>query len=357
MSFSPEQRLEKFAGDFFRLYGAETEIDENRMEVLVPGDLSGRLGVPEHFQVQTGPTAQGEFAIAYGSVFLEKILDHVCGSVPVTECSLRFTYIKSQGFDRLISDRFSFAGVSGAVENISTAMTRYIILSCRYTAQSDEQKEGLVSLSFNLETCAPAGGMEEMLYSADKSFEDKNRKTVLGKEDIARLIRAVEIRAQEVLANEIEPFQESMNRRFKRDVENLNAYYAALKQEMEDSLKRPGLSEQSIFDRKEKIDMIPDEVEKKTDDLFKKYSIKIHLTLCGSLIILSPCVKVRYGVRVGRKMKSLALIYNPVIKTMDPMVCQGCGAGMYAVGFCDAMHALCSRCRLRCPVCHDAVHV
>ena len=58
---------------------------------------------------------------------------------------------------------------------------------------------------------------------------------------------------KESIAEEIVPFQESMNRRFKRDVANLGEYYASLKEEMEKSLERPGLSDQLIKDRQEKI--------------------------------------------------------------------------------------------------------
>jgi hypothetical protein len=351
MSFSPDNRLSRFVEDFFRLYGAEMDIGRDRMEVLVPEKLADSLGTPDHFQLQTGPNAQGDFAVGYGTLLLEKILGHVGGTVPVAECTLHFNYIKSQGFDRLIADSFTFAGASGTVENMASATTRYVICFCRYTAQSDEQKEGMISLCFNLETFAPTPGMEDALYLAEKRFVSGSRNTVLEKAEIDRLVRAVRKSAPATLAHEIEPFQASMNRRFKRDVENLNEYYAGLKREMEDSLKRPGLSDQLISERKEKIRLIPDEIEKKTDDLYKKYSIRTALALCGAVIVHTPVVKVRYKVSVGRKTTSLSLTYNPGLKTMDPVVCEGCGAGTFVAGFCDALHVLCMQCRSRCPKC------
>ena len=127
MSYSPDQRLSRFVNDFFRLYDAETEIGRDRMEVLVPEKLADCLGTPDHFQIQTGPTAQGDFAIGYGTLLLEKILGHVGSTVPVAECTLHFSYIKSQGFDRLIADSFSFIGASGTVETMASATTRYIL--------------------------------------------------------------------------------------------------------------------------------------------------------------------------------------------------------------------------------------
>ncbi|WP_435547974.1 hypothetical protein [Desulfobacterium sp. N47] len=356
MSSSPEQTLYGFTRNFFQTYGAETENNSNQIEVLLPEELAAQLNTPDHILVQTGADAQGEYGIAYGSLFLEKILNHVCDAIPVVECNLHFNYIKSQGFDRLIADRFSFNGASGTVETVASAMIQYIVLSCRYTAQSDEQKEGMVSLCFNLETSAPVAGMEDFLYSVEKRFEDKkNRKIIPEKDAINKLIRAVEKNAPVALAHEIKPFQTSMNRRFKRDVENLNEYYTGMKQEMENSLKRPGLSDQLISDRNEKIRLIPLELEKKKDDLFNKYSIKTRLALCGAMILNSPAVKVIYNVAIGRKTRKLVIIYNPTIKSVDPLVCEGCGAGTYNIGFCDALHALCPQCRFGCRVCGKKV--
>lgn len=50
-------------------------------------------------------------------------------------------------------------------------------------------------------------------------------------------------------------FRESMNRRFRRDVMNMEEYY--------DSLKKSGISQQSIEDRQVKIDLLPDELARK----------------------------------------------------------------------------------------------
>jgi hypothetical protein len=148
-----------------------------------------------------------------------------------------------------------------------------------------------------------------------------------------QVIHWVQQRAPIILRNQIGPFRDSMNRRFRRDVGNLEAYYDELKQEMTEKLKRPGLSAQLVQERNEKINLIPEELAKKKDDLFKKYSIRVNLWLIGAMLIRTPALKLFCEATVGRRKKPFALFYNPINKSIDPLVCEGCGDGMVHILF------------------------
>jgi len=132
---------------------------------------------------------------------------------------------------------------------------------------------------------------------------------------------------------------------------SLEEYYTDLEQEMAASLERPGLSSQLIKERQEKISLLPDELARKTDDLFKKYSIRVKIKLCGAMLICTPAVKVLYRVSVGKKQQRLSMIYNPANKSMDPLVCRGCGLSAFNIHFCRHLHLLCPICNAECPVC------
>jgi hypothetical protein len=146
-------------------------------------------------------------------------------------------------------------------------------------------------------------------------------------------------------------FQESMNRKFRRDVTNLEEYYRSLEREMRQSLSRSGLSDQLIQDRRAKIALIPEELARKKEDLFKKYSIRIGIVPCAVLLVATPGVKVLLRVAVGRKQKAVSAFYNPITKTMDPLVCEGCQGSAQRMSFCDQIHLLCPDCAGRCSAC------
>ena len=181
-----------------------------------------------------------------------------------------------------------------------------------------------------------------------------NKKVVFGNEQIKTIVKCLKIEINEAITKKIDLFQASMIRRFKRDIKNLKEYYSSLKTEMEKNLERPGLSKQLIEERKEKIALLPDELKRKGDDLFNKYRIKVKVMPCTIMLINTPAIKILCRISVGKKTKNLPMLYNPVTKSIDPLICDGCGHSITNLHFCDNLHTLCSFCSSKCPVCHPS---
>jgi hypothetical protein len=336
---------------FLACQGAVVEKRGSRLDVLAPRELARRIGIPEFCSLTIGTEQADGFAVHYGSPLLEKIADTACETIPLTIARLTFHYIKSQGFDRLIDELFRFHGAVVRVESTATVQTEYLLLTCRYLAQSDEQKEGLLPLAFNLETGAPLNNPEGMLDTIEKEFEAGGPCSAMEEKKIHSVIQWVQRQAPKLIGAQIQSFHDSMNRRFRRDVANLEEYYAELRKEMSEKLSRPGLSEQLTREREEKIALIPDEMAKKKEDLFKKYSIKVKLHLSGALLIRTPAVKLFCRATIGRRLKNLTLFYNPINKSLDPPVCESCGEGSFQVFFCGNLHLLCPQCGQNCAAC------
>lgn len=352
MNSKSNQELEEFACRFLENQGAVLERNEHGFEALLPENLSEVFGTSEHININTGsdPESEGVYSINYGSSLLEKMVDAVCGDVPLLACQLQFDYLKREGFDSLIQEQFFFSKSAGKTESRAKINTAYIFLTCRYTAQSDEQKQGLVSLVFNLETGAYIPHMAELFSAAGKFFIPL-QKPIWKDGQLERVMKCIKEQSKEILMDELNSFHETMTRRFRRDVANLEEYYHALEKEMEKNLERPRLSEELIKERREKIDLLPDELERKRDDLFKKYSIKINVEPCAVMLINTPAVKVLYNIFIRRTRENVSLIYNPVTKALDPLVCQGCGKSITNIYFCNHLHLLCSMCSEKCPLC------
>ncbi|MFZ0613027.1 MAG: hypothetical protein WAM73_12370 [Desulfobacterales bacterium] len=58
--------------------------------------------------------------------------------------------------------------------------------------------------------------------------------------------------------------------------------------------------------------------------------------------------------RICRRQVLYTIYYNPIDKSLDPLVCAGCGDGTYQLHFCGQLHALCPRCAPKCPRCGRA---
>jgi hypothetical protein len=349
----------QFMYRFLEMHGAAIEKTENGYHALLTEALREALNVPEYIHVPAGPSADRvEFqrdqvpvcAVHYGAPLLDQAIAIACRKAPLLSYRLHAGYLKSQGFDKLIGEQFRFPNAVGKVESHAVVQTEYLMVTCWYSARSDEQKEGLVTQTFNLETGAGVSGVPELLNLMDREV-DHDATAARNEERIKTILPRLAPAFQQMIHQDTADFQESMNRRFRRDVESLKAYYGSLRQEMENSLRRPGLSAQLVREREEKIRLIPDELAQKRDDLYKKYSVKIKVLPCAMIRIKAQAVKVRYAISVGKSGRTLSLTYNPITKILDPMVCDGCGTATFVCTFCGRFHLLCSTCGKRCPVC------
>lgn len=352
MNSDLNEELEQYACRFFKSRGAILEKNNRGLEVLLPENLSQSLSTPEHININTasGPSLEDAYSINYGSSLLEKMIDEACKDIPVLSCRFNLDYLKKEGFDNLVRDQFIFLRSVGKIENRAEISTAYVLLTCRYKAQSDEQKLGLLDLVFNLETGAYVPGMAELLLEAGGNFITL-QKPAWKKEQLEMAVRCIKEQSAGILAEELKSFHETMTRRFKRDAANLEEYYQALEKEMKKTLQRHRLSEELIKERHEKISLLPRELERKRDDLFKKYSIRVDIEPCAAMLVNTPAVKVLCYVLIGKRRKNISLVYNPVTKALDPLVCQGCGKSITSICFCDHLHLLCPACGEKCPLC------
>ncbi|MEW6667750.1 MAG: hypothetical protein AB1512_21285 [Thermodesulfobacteriota bacterium] len=342
-----------FAKQFLENTGGVLEETSHGFEALLPPDLSERLGTREYIRVEGERDIRDEglYAINYGSPLLERMVEIACAKVPIATCRLTFEYLKTQGFDRLISEQFSFHKATRRIISSAVTRTEYLVLTFRYLAQSDEQKQGLITMALHPDTGAIVPQMDLMLSLAARDFSPFVPQA--SAEALHKISKSIQFEVEAHLEEELSPFKESMDRRFRRDVKNLEAYYGALRKEMEESLRKSLISEQLIQDRRDKIALLPDEMARKKDDLFKKYSIRVKITPCAGMLVATSAVKLLLEVLVGKTKRQISLLYNPVTKRMDPLVCQGCGRSIMTVSFCDRMHLLCLSCRHRCPLCWD----
>ena len=338
-----------FACRFFKSRGGVVEIRGDTRDILLPPETAKALEVEEFFRVgpedviQAGTGSSNIHAVQLHTPFLDRMLSLAGGSSPFARAELKFDYVKTQGFERLLTDQFVFHRSKIRITKTGQARTRYLMLTCRYTAQSDEVKQGLVDICVNLDTGVVIPEMAQALNNTQKDFSARNGGGCTEKE-IDHIQTIVSRYGQQLVEARLTSFIESMNRRFRRDTASLDEYYGALEKEMKDSLNRSGLSENLLKDRQEKIDMIPAELAAKKKDLLNKYSIHIDFKPAAALYLTSPCVTVFAKLISGRNNANLTLTYNPVTKQMDPAACKSCGSGTYGIGCCQNLHIICPDC-------------
>ncbi|MGM0454326.1 MAG: hypothetical protein ACQERN_14300 [Thermodesulfobacteriota bacterium] len=338
----------EFARRFLQYHDAAVENDNAAIEALVPEPLRTLLDVPEHIRIsEDGENAEdrdNHYTVTYGAPVLERMIGQTLDTIPITGCRLEFDYIKNGGFDRLLEDQLTFYGAAAAIETVAEVTAEYILVSCRYTAQSDEQKEGLSTMVFNANTGGLVPAMAE-------PFDTSRFRTVFTRPDtdikrkILPLAEPIEQTARGLLEDRLASFRANMNRRFQRDIANLEEYYSSLEAEMKKSLEKPGLSESARSDRQAKIDAIPDELASKKEDLLKKYSIRVRLQPAAAIHIRTPAKKVACRLSIGKQHRQFFLTYNPATRAIDPPPCTICRRPISHIHFNGRLDAVCYGCR------------
>ena len=318
-----DSELVQFAARVIEQHGGVTDLHgDHDTAAIVPRELARMLETPEEFTL-----GGNEAPLLYGSAFLDRLVQLCTKDIPLLYGHVDASYLKKEGFERLLGADILFADCQARLGGRAETRTPYLALTCRYVALSDERKEGVVTVAVRETDGAviegfdaglanlpaewyPAEAVPHHQFSADLSSA------------IASALRSAQVCAQAELAE----FFASMQRRLRRDAQNTREYYGALHKEMEQSLARTGLGDAQRRERQEKLDSLPHEMERKTQDLSNKYRVQVRISAAAAMRLLVTVAQVSADIRFRSFGRSLPLTWDPLTRRFDPLVCERCGA-------------------------------
>ena len=311
--------LLSFAAQVFEKHGGIAERDDNHVMALLPPGLAHSLDLPE--EVRLGEEAM---PLLYGSPVLDRLIQVATEEIPLVFGRIEVPYLKKAGFDQLIGQDIVFTNGQVRVTGRAEARASYMVLTCRYVALSDERKEGLVEVGTHESTGAIIEDLETLWPEFRPEFYTPGKVpphfSIHLEKAIPNAMRKARVLAEEKLTD----FIKSMRRRLRRDVKNTREYYDALRKEMEASLSHHNLSEAQRDERIAKIEDLPREMAQKIEDLQQKYKIQVRLRPCAALRFLIDVVHIMVEIRFRKHTRTIHLIWNPLSRRLDPLVCERC---------------------------------
>jgi len=311
--------LLSFAAQVFEKHGGIAEQDDNHVMALLPPSLADSLDLPE--EVQLGG---GAMPLLYGSPVLDRLIQVATEEIPLVFGRIEVPYLKKAGFDQLIGQDIVFINGQARVTSRAEARTSYTVLTCRYVALSDERKEGLVEVGTHEGTGAIIEDLETLWPEFRPEIYIPGKVPPHFSIHLERAIANAMQKAQVLAGEKLTDFINSMRRRLRRDVKNTREYYDALKKEMEASLTHHNLSEAQRQERIAKIEDLPREMAQKIEDLQQKYKIQVCLKPCAVLRFLVDIVYVMVKIHFRKHTRTIHLIWNPLSRRLDPLVCERC---------------------------------
>jgi hypothetical protein len=319
MSTLSDPEVLAFSAEVIEKCGGIVERRDEQLHALLSTQLAGELDMGEEAQLG-GP----ENPLLYGSPLLDRLIGLVTRSIPLAYGQITVPYLKKAGFDQVIGRDVVFA--DGQVRIVGRAETRstYMVLMCCYTALSDERREGLVHVAVQEPGGVLVPGMVDLWREARPEYFRGDGVPPHFSANAETAVAAGLRGAETLLREELGDFLASMRRRLRRDIRNTREYYEALRAEMEASLSHPNLTDSQRGDRMLKIRDLPREMERKIQDLEQKYQVRVTISACAAVRLLVDVVQVMVDLRYRKASRSLSLVWNPVTRSLDPLLCDHC---------------------------------
>jgi hypothetical protein len=372
--------LREFVTDLLERRGAAVEaLGPDRLEVLAPAPLQRQLGWPELAHLGFGAEpAPGTIAIALEGDWLDRFGALFASEGQWSEREVRLpAAVLPPGNPEGVLDRvLDLPNATWRFQGMSATWTRCLMLTFRVTALSDEKRESLVRLGFNIGTGALVSDilarLQPVLAQAEWHLTGPATRQAAGwsgadgssQSAQAGLRAALAARLHPLLEREVresmEPFLRGMRRRLERDRDRVHAYHNDLRSA---SLKRLAALTGAAGDRAEadrrretlRVDAIEREYRAKLDDLRRNYALRVIVEWVQTLDLYIPVQRFEVLIRRRKGERMILIDWHPLVKMVEQPPCEaGLGLDRVRLVCDDKLHLTDPGGHAPCPSCGKA---
>jgi hypothetical protein len=370
--------LRDFVAEVLERRGAAVEaVEPEGLEVLAPKPLRAAMGWPElallGFGAQRPERAipiglEGDWLDRFGALLGEQ------GRWTERQLTLPGLPVVRGDPERLLDHALDLPNAVWRYHGVTATFTRCLVLAFQYTALSDEKRQGLIWLGFNLATGAFLGDIAarlRQLLAQDTDWqapESAVRAAAGSGWDGATLQSRVRPLLGHRVRQELEPFLRAMRHRLERDRGRVHGYHDDLRRT---SLKRlatlaSALGEKAEADRRRetlRLAAIEREYRAKLDDLRHNYALRVTVEWVQALELYVPVQRFEVMIRRRKGQRLIRLDWHPLVRLFEPPPCEaGLGLDRARLVCDDKLHltepagqAPCPSCgKGFCRVCHPA---
>jgi len=334
--------LRDFMADLLEREGAAVDpAGPDLLEVLAPPPLRERLGLPEMAVLAFGAERPaGALPVGLDGDWLERV-----GAL-LGERGRRGARMvvpdaaPPSDPERLLEHTLELPNAVWRLKGVAPAWTRYRLLSFRYTALSDEKREGVLRLGVNMATGALLDARQAALWdrlAGDPDWRAPTPEALRAApppwpaERVDALVRAA---LPPRLSAHLDPFLRSLRRRLERDGDRLHAYHQDLHRE---ASRRLAAARDDAERRREtaRLEAIAREYAGKLDDLRHNYALALTVERVQTLDLIVPVHRLSVLIRRRKGERVVTLDWNPLLRQPDPPPVEA-GAGLERVRLvCD----------------------
>jgi len=319
--------LQRFVGELLTAEGALVErIEPEGFEAVVPEPLQQALGVPELCRLGFGATLPGgAIRVGIESDWLDRCARVLGQKGRWNRCVLDSAATLGDPEAALVRE-LTLDNATWRLIDARPAWTRYLVFDLRYTAISDEKREGVLRCVVNLATGALPDAVLEKLSpwvdAPDAGTEPPHNAALPSDWERTRLLEVLHCAVPSRLTAALAPFERGLRRRLTRDQDRLHAYHNDLYHE---ALRRvAAVPETDPAHRREqlRIEAIGREYRARIDDLRHKYALRIAIEWVRTLELVTPVMRLEVLVRRRKAERRLFLDWNRVARRLESPACE-----------------------------------
>lgn len=360
-------RMQCFVAALLTQHGALVEpFDPEGLEVLAPLPVQQALGVEELSRLGFGATLpDGAERVGIESDWLDRCGQSIGERGRYMRLVLRPDAPAPSDPQRVLEHALVLDNASIRLIDVVPDRTRYVILDFRYSAVSDEKRDGILQLGVNLATGALPDAMlgqltpELVADAADAALPADARLPATWEQN--RLLELVERALYPRLDTALAPFVKGLRRRLGRDQERLYSYHNELYSESMRRLSLLAEGDPSRQREEKRLQAIQREYSAKLHDLARQYGMRVAVAWVQTLELVMSVQ--RFAVRIRRRKaeRMIHLDWNPLVRRLESSPCEFSYSADRPRLVCDdALHlvtpegmAPCIGCgRVFCRACH-----
>lgn len=269
--------------------------------------------------------------------------------------------------ERVVEHTVNLQNAVYRVVGVTPAWTRYLVMLFRVTAFSDEKRDGVIKLGFNLANGSALDAVVDGLLSAALEMAGVKGAPVPAPASLpplwtpaqlkSRVSRALPERIEAHLAH----FLKGMQRRLDRDLQRVHDYFDDLRAEALLRLQKHLTAEKESARDRLRLEAIVREYEAKVTDLRQKYALRVDVTWSQTLEVVMPVQRVEILIRRRKGERRITLDWNPRARKLDVPPCEYSYTQFPVRVVCDdklhltspAAQAPCASCdKAYCRACH-----
>lgn len=324
--------LRDFISDVLELEGSAVEaVEPDGLEVLAPEPLRTAMGWPELVRLGFGADLPaGAVAVGFEGDWLDRFgtLLRDRGRWAERQFVLPGPMLRNADPERLLDHAIDLPNAIWRLHGVSATWARCLLLAFRYTAVSDEKREGLVWLGFNQGTGAVIDDVLARLcpllaQEMEWQTPDPDVRRAAGPAwDAPTLEARVRPLLKHHVQLEMEPFLRTMRRRLDRDRTRIHEYYNDLQRLAQKRLATlAGTSGEKVDGNRKRemlrIAAIEREYSAKLDDLRHNYALRVTVEWVQGLELFVPVQRFEVLVKRRKGERLIRFDWHPAVRLME----------------------------------------